>query len=422
MVHARRGDQSRLRRRGVAALVALLGATALAVPRYDATAATSTRIEVVASADAWIRSRTPDANGGKTPRLWAGGPSTDRRAFYVKFRVPAPPSGMRWTGATLRLVDDNLGTRWSGLAVRPAGNAWGETTLTWRNQPSAGTVLDRSGPYRAGSAVLLNVTRAVPGAGGVFSLRVATSESNYLRLRAREHASGGAPRLLLQAGIPPAYPTAAQTRGWGAPVASDEFNYTGAPDPNRWSVYNSVGHAGNGRRSPTAWHVGNGVVQVSGDAYGTTGGMSARFGRREYGRWEARMRTNRRDPQYHPVLILWPDSNNHCHGEIDYAEGTRDTSRIKFFLHHNGSTCEDSQEQTARVLDTTQWHTYAVEWKPTHIAGFIDGVEWFRDTNPSHLPPGPMHQTVQLDWFPGDGTGAPAPSWMQVDWVRVYNH
>ena len=30
-----------------------------------------------------------------------------------------------------------------------------------------------------------------------------------------------------------------------------------------------------------------------------------------------------------------------------------------------------------------------------------------------------MHQTIQLDWFP-DGTPT-TKSWMQVDWVRVYN-
>jgi hypothetical protein len=30
-----------------------------------------------------------------------------------------------------------------------------------------------------------------------------------------------------------------------------------------------------------------------------------------------------------------------------------------------------------------------------------------------------MHQTLQLDWFPITGK-ATKPSWMQVDWVRVY--
>ena len=72
----------------------------------------------------------------------------------------------------------------------------------------------------------------------------------------------------------------------------------------------------------------------------------------------------------------------------------------------------------ADLGDTTQWHNYAVEWTPTGITGYIDGVQAFRDTDTAHLPSGSMHQTVQLDWFP-DGT-ATKVSTMSVDWVRVY--
>lgn len=50
---------------------------------------------------------------------------------------------------------------------------------------------------------------------------------------------------------------------------------------------------------------------------------------------------------------------------------------------------------------------------------YIDGVKWFEDTNLSHLPPGPMHQTIQLDWFPS-GSTATTPSRMNVDWIRIY--
>ena len=34
-----------------------------------------------------------------------------------------------------------------------------------------------------------------------------------------------------------------------------------------------------------------------------------------------------------------------------------------------------------------------VEWTSVGIVGYLDGVEWFRDTDPTHQPPGPMHQT-----------------------------
>jgi Glycosyl hydrolases family 16 len=204
---------------------------------------------------------------------------------------------------------------------------------------------------------------------------------------------------------------------WGPVVAGDEFNYTGAPDNQKWHVYDSAGHAGNGVRSPAAWNVDGSVARVTGDSSGTTGGMSASFERQKYGRWEARMRTSARSSQYHPVLLLWPESKDWpCDGEIDYAEGTGDTTRMNFFVHHG---CDNQQISSRKVIDTTQWHDYAVEWQPDGITGYIDGVEWFRTTNAGYLPPGAMYQTIQLDWFP-DGT-TPKPSWMEVDWVRVYD-
>lgn len=211
---------------------------------------------------------------------------------------------------------------------------------------------------------------------------------------------------------------AATARGWGAVVAGDEFSKAGAPDSTKWSVFKGTGHAGKGVRSPQAWSVANGVATVSGNSAGTTGGMSAKFAQQKYGKWETRMRTSARDPKYHPVLILWPNNNTspNC-AEIDYAEGSSNTSQIKFFLHY---ACGGSNFQTtaAKTVDTTQWHNYAVEWTPAGITGYIDGVKTFSDTNPAHLPSVGMHQTLQLDWFP-DGS-ATKPSQMQVDWVRVY--
>ncbi|MDQ1059038.1 hypothetical protein QFZ23_002939 [Arthrobacter globiformis] len=209
---------------------------------------------------------------------------------------------------------------------------------------------------------------------------------------------------------------AASTLGWGSVVAGDEFNYTGTPDRTKWSVYNSPGHAGNGLRSPQAWSVANGVATVSGDSAGTTGGMSAKFANQKYGRWETRMKTNRRDSEYHPVLILNPVSKSSTCDEVDYAESTSDTTLVKFFLHY---ACSGSkQTYSAKAVDTTQWHNYAVEWTPAGITGYIDGVKTFTDTIPAHQPSGSVHQTLQLDWFP-DGTRT-TPSQMQVDWVRVY--
>jgi hypothetical protein len=211
---------------------------------------------------------------------------------------------------------------------------------------------------------------------------------------------------------------AAVLRSWGPVVAGDEFNYVGSPDPGKWSAYNGPGHAGQGLRRPSAFQVDGNKLIVTGDEAGTTGGMAARFDRRLFGRWESRMRVPPGDSQYHPVLILWPDSENFpCDGEVDYAETTAASDGIDFFLHYS---CSNRQTFARTSVDLAQWHNYAVEWTPSCITGFIDGAEWFRDCTATHVPRTPMHQTVQLDYFPNGSSGVKR-STMEVDWVRTYD-
>jgi hypothetical protein len=208
--------------------------------------------------------------------------------------------------------------------------------------------------------------------------------------------------------------TAAATFGWGPVVSGDEFNYTGAPDPAKWDVY-TPGHAGNGLRSPAQATVDGAKLVMTGTAEGTTAGMGAKFDRQKYGRWEVRA-AGSGDDEYHLVSILWPDSENWpCDGEVDYAETIGDWNAINFFLHYG---CSNSQVSATRTLDVSQFHNYALDWSPSGMIGYIDGVEWFRSTDPLHQPPGPMHQTLQLDWFPNSTANGAGE--MRVDWVRVY--
>ncbi|MCO4238697.1 family 16 glycosylhydrolase [Pseudarthrobacter raffinosi] len=210
--------------------------------------------------------------------------------------------------------------------------------------------------------------------------------------------------------------SAATDLNWGTPTAGDEFNYTGAPDAAKWSVYNSAGHDGNGIRSPQQVTVDGSKMVMTGTPDGTTAGMSAKFGRQKYGRWEVRA-AGSGDNEYHMVSLLWPDSGNWpCDGEVNYAETMGDWNVIKFFLHHDG--CSNLLTSAAKALDVSQFHNYAVDWSPNGIVGYVDGVKWFEDNNSAHQPPGSMHQTLQLDWFP-DSTAKGAGE-MRVDWVRVY--
>jgi Glycosyl hydrolases family 16 len=210
--------------------------------------------------------------------------------------------------------------------------------------------------------------------------------------------------------------TAAATYGWGAPNREDDFDR----DLSGWGLYDGPGHAGKGRRSPSAATVANGVLTIQGDAHGTTEGMAWNSGRgQKYGRWEGRMKAPAGDPTYNALLLLWPDADNFpTGGELDFMEMTDPTRQsTDLFLHHGPA---NAQVHGTVTIDATQWHNWAVEWTPKRITAYVDGKSWWHTDDAAALPPGPMHLCVQLDWFPADGHRAVAPSQMQVDWVRQY--
>jgi beta-glucanase (GH16 family) len=200
---------------------------------------------------------------------------------------------------------------------------------------------------------------------------------------------------------------------WGSPSRVDDFtNAVGAG----WNVYDGPGHAGNGRRTPAAVSVRDGVLTITGDSQGNTAGMAWGQGQK-FGRWEARVRAPASDPSYNALLLMWPDAENFpVGGEIDFMEMLDHTRRsTDFFLHYGAG---NSQISGKVAVDAAQWHVWALEWTPTRIAAYVDGAEWFSTTDTSKFPPGPMHLCIQLDWFPTGG-GAQV-SYMYVDWVRQY--
>ncbi|MCW2722695.1 MAG: hypothetical protein JWR81_6517, partial [Pseudonocardia sp.] len=110
--------------------------------------------------------------------------------------------------------------------------------------------------------------------------------------------------------------TAAATLGWGTPNREDDFS----SGTDQWGVYDGAGHGGQGRRSPSAVSLTDGIMTVTGDASGTTAGMAWNPGQR-YGRWEGRVRAPVGDPSYNALLLLWPDAEDWpSGGEVDFME------------------------------------------------------------------------------------------------------
>lgn len=229
--------------------------------------------------------------------------------------------------------------------------------------------------------------------------------------------------------------------GWGTVTAGDEFNYTGAPDSSKWSVYNGPGHSGNGRRVPENVTVNGSALDMKGEPDGDGGGMSSRFDRDgssgevvgavSGGRWETRMKvtgptaSTYRSTGWHPVLIVWPDAGrvdaNNCQ-EMDYSESTSDVTLMKTYNHYE---CPNVQEISAsKVINMREWHNYAVEWKsdlngtrPGWVKNWVDGVLLYSTTDAVKVMDAKSHSTIQLDNFLGDL----GESHLSVDWTRYYS-
>ncbi len=202
--------------------------------------------------------------------------------------------------------------------------------------------------------------------------------------------------------------TAAQAMGWGTPTKSDDFS----AGLGQWGVYDGSGHAGNGRRTPSAVTTADGIMTMTGDTSGNTGGMAWGDGQK-YGRWEARVRSSA--GSYHPVMLLWPSAENWpIGGEVDWMEISDPARKVADTFLHYGA--DNNQVQGNVNVDATQWHNWAVEWTPQGITTYLDGKVWWSTKNTSILPPGPMHMTIQLDNFGGPNTATQ----MQVDWVKQY--
>jgi hypothetical protein len=207
--------------------------------------------------------------------------------------------------------------------------------------------------------------------------------------------------------------TAAGSQGWGPGNRATNFDDTQAL--TEWEIYDGPGHRRNGRRTPGAVSIANGLLTITGNPSGDSGGMAWLTGQM-FGRWEACVKSPAAAPGYESLLLLWPDANDWpVGGEIDFVE-IADSARQKVdaFLHYGPN---DQWETGAVAIDATQWHSWAVEWNPFGITTYVDGVPWWHTPNWGQFPPRPLHLCIQLDNVGGDINQG---GQLMVDWVRQY--
>jgi Glycosyl hydrolases family 16 len=207
--------------------------------------------------------------------------------------------------------------------------------------------------------------------------------------------------------------TAAEQHGWGDPVRQDDFG--DASSLANWHLYSGPGHAGNGRRTPTAITIEDDAVVIKGNAQGYSGGMGWDAGQM-FGRWEVCSKSPPAAPGYHSLLLLWPDAEDWpVGGEIDFMEIVDPTRQsVEGWLHYG----PDDQRIGGTVsVDATQWHAWAVEWTPERVTLYLDGKPRWTTTDKATFPPRPMHLCLQVDNFGGD---IAAGGQQMIDWTRQY--
>src|SRR4051794_2725625 len=204
-------------------------------------------------------------------------------------------------------------------------------------------------------------------------------------------------------------------------VFQDDFNGTAVNAAN-WSLYNSPGHAGNGLRRPSAFSTdGQGHLVITAqtiDGKIVSGGMASRLNQ-AYGLYEFRVRTDP-DPTgtMSGVVLTWPASGRWPQdGENDIYETGHASTRSPFdsFVHFGR---QNSQRSHVHKADGAQWHTMAMDWSPSAIKVYRDGVLAWTLTDPKAIPKVAHHLCVQLDAFANRQLTTPVR--MYVDWVRIY--
>jgi beta-glucanase (GH16 family) len=214
---------------------------------------------------------------------------------------------------------------------------------------------------------------------------------------------------------------AAVRNGWTM-TANDEFEGD-ALDEQRWGTYRGRTTDDVGQHDPDNITVSDGALKLTSRG-NTSAGLEWLDGQR-YGRWEVRARAQQGNG-YGPVLLLWPDAEDWPEGgEIDIMEIPKgDRTKAHFTVHWG----EDNEQDGRSVEgDFTQWHTFAVEWTPEHVVGFVDGVEIYRNDDSEANPPRSMHLAIQQDigpygkdWIPAPDATTPDEVTFEVDWVRIY--
>jgi beta-glucanase (GH16 family) len=232
-------------------------------------------------------------------------------------------------------------------------------------------------------------------------------------------------------------------------IWSEEFNYTGLPDAQKWNMETGAGGWGNNELQyytnlEANAMVENGVLTITAieEEYNGSNYTSARITTQnkfdfKYGKIEASIKLPYGQGLWPAFWMLGANINTvgwpSC-GEIDIMEmvgGDPNGDNTCYCTLHwddDGSHASygDSYTLPSGIL-ADDFHIFTVEWDSQEIRGYIDDIEYYvADLTPAGLSE--FHQNffvilnlaVGGDWPGPPNASTTFPQTMQVDWVRVY--
>ncbi|HZO87787.1 MAG TPA: glycoside hydrolase family 16 protein [Chthonomonadaceae bacterium] len=224
-----------------------------------------------------------------------------------------------------------------------------------------------------------------------------------------------------------------QKKGWEL-VFHDEFDGDKL-DTRKWiDSYpdNERTHSNNEQQyyAPDGYEVKDGYLRfiaekraMGGMPY--TSGMISSYGKfsQKYGWFEIRARFPK-GKGYWPAFWLLPETKD-WPPEIDVLEILGHEPNKVYMTNHwkNANGEHEGKGDSFTGPDfSADFHTFAVDWEPTEIIWYVDGVERYRTTQ--HVPAEPMYILANLavggDWPGNPDETTPFPGYMDIDYIRVY--
>ncbi|MBT8257571.1 MAG: glycoside hydrolase family 16 protein [Bacteroidia bacterium] len=232
-------------------------------------------------------------------------------------------------------------------------------------------------------------------------------------------------------------------------VMADEFDNTGAPDPDMWTYNIGTGSNGWGNNElqyytdrPENVIVEGGTLKITArpESFEGSGYTSARLitkglFEKQYGRFEARIKMPFGQGIWPAFWMLGNDIDEvswpQC-GEIDIIENFgRNPTVITGAVHGPGYNAGDAIFKDYDLVNEridTDFHIYGIEWGPNYINYYVDDV-LYNQITPEDVPgewvfdhPFFMILNVAVG---GNAVGSPNettqfPQTMYVDYIRVY--